>query len=66
MSTTYPSVQAALEPGAALAARREESIYVVWTGEDYALATEFDLDTWWQGASVKGELTPDGEYTPAE
>ena len=45
-----------------LALRTAESAFVVWTGETYAVADEFDLDTWWQGAPVIGEVMSDGEY----
>jgi hypothetical protein len=37
-------------------------MYVVWTGSGYAVATEDDLDTWWQGATVVAEVHEDGVY----
>lgn len=48
------------------AIRSGESTFVVWTGDGYAVADEFDLDTWWLGATVIGEFMSDGEFVPAE
>lgn len=42
--------------------KREAPMYVVWTGSGYAVATEDDLDTWWQGATVVVEVHEDGVY----
>jgi hypothetical protein len=43
-----------------LSRKREEPMYVVWTGSGYAAASEEDLDTWWQGATVVAEVHEDG------
>ena len=43
-----------------LSRKREEPMYVVWTGSGYAAASEEDLHTWWQGATVVAEVHEDG------
>jgi hypothetical protein len=43
-----------------LSRKREEPMYVVWTGSGYSAASEEDLDTWWQGATVVAEIHEDG------
>lgn len=56
----------ALARAARLAQQRDESMYVVWTGEGYAVASEDDLDTWWLGATVVAEVMSDGTCTAAD
>jgi hypothetical protein len=62
----HPTKDAAVDRAHALAVKRQESMYVVWCGDGYAVADEFDLDTWWQGATVLGEVQPDGTFVHAE
>lgn len=60
-STETSGYDRALIRAAALARRKACSAYVVNAGEgEYAVATDDDLDTWWQGATVVAEFEPDG------
>lgn len=56
----------AMARAARLAQKRDQSVYVVWTGEGYAVASENDLDTWWQGATVVAEVMSDGTCASAD
>ena len=56
------TTDAAVRRAQLLARRNDESMFVVWCGDGYAVANEFDLDTWWQGATVMGEVLTDGTY----
>jgi len=44
-----------------LARSRSEFVYLVREGEQVAVATEFDLDTYHAGAPILAEIGPDGE-----
>ncbi|CAD5366614.1 conserved hypothetical protein [Rubrivivax sp. A210] len=48
------------------AVNRRASMYVVWTGSSYAVASEADLDTWWLGATVVAEVMSDGSCVSAD
>lgn len=42
------------------------SLQIVWTGEGYAVASDFDLETWWLGAPVVAEVMADGSFELAD
>jgi len=63
---TYRDMGSAIERARALARRRGDCLYVVRDGEDFAVADDFDLHTWWQGATVMGEVSPEGAFEPAD
>lgn len=50
----------ALARAARRAQRAGVSMFVVWSGSGYAVASEDDLDTWWLGATVIAEVLSDG------
>lgn len=50
----------ALTRAARRAQRTGASMFVVWSGSGYAVASEDDLDTWWLGATVIAEVLSDG------
>lgn len=60
--STYSTTAAAIARARVLARKRGESMFVVWSGDAYAVAGEADLDTWWLGATVFGEVMSDGTY----
>ncbi len=65
-SHTYSDVGSAIARAQTLARRRSENLYVVRDGADFAVASDADLDSWWQGATVLGEVSPEGDFEPAD
>jgi hypothetical protein len=63
---TYCDIDSAVARARTLARRRGDCLYVVREGGEFAVADEFDLHTWWQGATVMGEVTPEGEFEPSD
>lgn len=62
----YTSVEAAAARARTLAMRSSEDRHVVRDVEEggdlqYAVASDFDLETWYAGATVLATATPDGE-----
>lgn len=62
---TFSDVGSAIAHAQQLARRREDIVYVIRDGAEFAAASEDDLDSWWQGATVLGEVSPEGDYEPA-
>ena len=66
MSThTFIDVGSAIAHARTVARRRADTVYVIRDGAEFAAASEDDLDSWWQGATVLGEVSPEGDYEPA-
>lgn len=60
--STYSTTAAAIARAQALASKHGESMFVIWSGDAFAVANTDDLDTWWLGATVLGEVMSDGTY----
>jgi hypothetical protein len=63
---TYCDMGSAVARASTLARRRGDFLYVVRDGGEFAVADEFDLHTWWQGATVMGEVTPEGTFESSD
>lgn len=60
-STDRREFNRALQCASRRAAKSGEHAYVVNAdGDGYAVADEFELDTFWLGATVLAEIQPDG------